>query len=68
MDQWGAEEVTQGDSAEVGKGHMVPGHKSSLHLIPRAVGSLMELQIWLGHGLCSQEAISLVREKRYLSS
>lgn len=35
-------------------------------MIPRAVGSLMELQIWLGPGLCSQEAISLVGEREIL--
>lgn len=43
-DHWRAEEVTQGDPAEVVKGHMVPGlggDKRSLHLIPRTVGSLM---------------------------
>lgn len=45
MDHWRAEEVIQGDTEEVGKGYMVPGHKRSLRLIPREVGSLMELQI-----------------------
>lgn len=43
-DPWRAEKVTQGDPGEVVKEHMVPGlagHKRSLHLIPKTVGSLM---------------------------
>lgn len=46
VDHWRAKEVIQGDPGEVGKRHIVPGllgHKRSLHLVPRAVGSLMEL-------------------------
>lgn len=45
---WRAEEATQEDSGEVGKGQKVQGladHRRSLHLIPKAVGSLRELQI-----------------------
>lgn len=70
-DHWRAEEVTQGDPGDVVKEHMVPGlagHTRSLHSIPRTVGSLMELQLWLGHSLYSQEATSQVGKKRYWSN
>lgn len=69
MDSRRAKETTGDDSGEVAKGQMaqgLEGCKRSLHVIPRAVGSLMELQIWLRPGLCFQEAISLVGERHIL--